>query len=143
VNDHQARQHQQQADARRFLQALSAGQVHVFDRFQNLIEPGCKVVYQPPEAPLCDVISVQPVLDPNLPTGLLDVTMTTTLKVRTRGNMAMTGAIVVGPPPEDRQPATAQTTVPAGSLAKDPPAEEPDPPMESPTDHAGQIKLVE
>jgi len=87
MNEHQARAREAQKAQQQFLQALSAGQVHAVDRFGMPITAGAKVLHSGQIDLVFDVISVAPILDPKVPPGMLNVTVTVTFPMQVRANM--------------------------------------------------------
>ena len=65
MNEQQRRQQEMQTAQRRFLQALSAGQVGAKDRFGRAVGPNMKVLFKLPFDLIWDVASVAPMLDAN------------------------------------------------------------------------------
>lgn len=119
-NEHQIRQKQIQDASRQFLRALSAGQVGAKDRFGNTIEGGQRLLYKTPHDLIFDVVTVNPVLDPRVPPGSMDITLSVTFPLRVAVNTANPNAIVV----TQAQPKTDNAAIqPAGEA----PAEEPTP----------------
>jgi hypothetical protein len=113
MNDHRARQEQMQKASRAFLQALSAGQVSAVDRFGLKIEPGSKLLYHGAVDVVYDVVSVNPVLDPRVPPGILEIMVTVTFPIRTQANQINPLAVVM---PHLRQ-------APVDAPPTDPPSE--------------------
>lgn len=97
-----------QAESRRFLSALSAGQAGARDRFNNIIEGGQKLLYKTPYDLIFDVVSVAPVLDPQAPPGMMDVMLTVTFPLRVMANQANPGAVIVAKAQPQEQPASGQ-----------------------------------
>lgn len=54
-----------------FARALSSGQVKILDRFANPIEKGSLVMWRTPFDLVWEVKDVVPVLDPNMPVGIV------------------------------------------------------------------------
>lgn len=86
MNESKVRSINQETAHRRFIQALSAGQVGAYDRLQQPIQVGVKVLWSPPYDLIYDVTSVAPVLDPGAPAGLMNVTLTVTATVQMAAN---------------------------------------------------------
>ena len=100
VNEHQLRQ-QQKANARlEFFKALAAGQVHVYDRFGSVIEPGARILWHPSVDPVVEVQAVQPNPDPESPVGQMLVTLAVTISVAVAPNQPWQTFILMGAPPE-------------------------------------------
>ena len=78
MSEQKRRADELEAGRRRFLTALSAGQVGVNDRFGRRIEPGMKVLIHAPVDLVFDIAAVGPVLDPHVPPGLMVVTVSLT-----------------------------------------------------------------
>lgn len=121
MNEHQVRQKQMQEASRQFLQALSSGQANPLDRFQNIIQRGQKLLYKAPVDVLFDVVSITPVLDPNVPPGYLDVQLTVTFPVRVLANQQNQRMIVMqtSPAKEEEKPSDTAT----GATEATPPAD--------------------
>lgn len=109
MNDHKARQAQMQAASRQFLNALSAGQAGARDRFNNIIEPGQKLLYKTPFDLMFEVVAVAPVLDPNVPPGMMDVTLAVRFPLRVMANQPNPGAVIVAQVQPEEKPATEQS----------------------------------
>lgn len=80
------RQQEAQKATQQFLRALSAGQVHAIDRFGLPIEAGSKVEFHGSLDLVFDVVGVAPILDPKVPPGMLNVTLTVTFPMQLRAN---------------------------------------------------------
>lgn len=100
-----AEQHAQQLKS--FAAAFGRGQARAVDRFGNPIHDGDKLMLRFQVDPIVDVISVNPVLDPKLPAGLIDVMCTVTFPLRVQAGMPFQMAHIIA----RRQ----ETSVPAGS----------------------------
>jgi hypothetical protein len=80
-----------------FAEAARAGHVGVGDRFGNRLEPKQLVVWiAPPHGMIYEIVSVDPVLDPNAPPGLMRVTLTMTAPVTYRAGQNAVDITVVG-----------------------------------------------
>lgn len=123
MNEHRVKQQQMQEASRQFLRALSAGQAGAPDRFGKMIQPGNQVLYRTPFDLIFTVVSVTPVLDPNSPPGLLDVTLSVTFPLRVPANRVNPNAVIVqeGTPPQ----ANAEVQPDAPPVGDDPPADDP------------------
>lgn len=58
-----------------FARAISTGQAGVLDRFGQKIEPGALVLFHPPYDYVYTVTDIAPVLAPNVPPGMVRVTL--------------------------------------------------------------------
>lgn len=96
MNEQQRRQQEMQTAQRRFLQALSAGQVGAKDRFGRAVGPNMKVLFKLPFDLIWDVASVAPMLDPRQPPGLLVVTLIGKCTYTMMANQPDVNMIVMG-----------------------------------------------
>lgn len=101
MNEHQRRAQELAEGRRRFLTALSAGQVGVNDRFGNRVEVGQKLLIHSPVDLIFDVTSIAPILDPHAPPGLLTVTVSISApfnQFSMQANQPWQHAIIIGVP---------------------------------------------
>ena len=90
-----------------FASAFAQGQAKAIDRFSNEFKPGDKMMIRFAIDPVVDVVSVNPVLDPKAPAGLIDVVCTVTFPLRVQAGQPYQGCNIIA----RRQ----ETAVPAGS----------------------------
>ncbi len=95
MNEQNRRAEEARRASKQFLQALSAGQVSPLDRFQNPIRMGDKVLYKTPYDLIFTVQAITPVLNPNVPPGLMDVILTVTVPLRVAANQPNPNAVIV------------------------------------------------
>ena len=133
MNDHQARQQQLQAQQRRFLQALSAGQVSALDRFGQKMEAGQSLLFRPPFDLVYQIAGISPVLDPRMAPGLLAVTLTVTFPFHVQGNQPNPNAVIVLGKTQAAPPETPKPETPDG--------ETPTPPAPAPETEPGPLLL--
>lgn len=107
MNDQKRHAEQHAQNLRNFAAAFGRGQAKALDRFNNEIRDGDKLMLHFAIDPVVDVVSVNPVLDPKAPAGLIDVLVTVTLPLRVQAGQAFQGCNMVA----RRQ----ETAVPVGS----------------------------
>ena len=104
----QRRQQEDHArNLRNFASAFGRGQAKALDRFGNEMREGDKMMIRFAIDPVVDVVSVNPVLDPKAPAGLIDVVCTVTFPLRVPAGQPYQGCNIIA----RRQ----ETAVPAGS----------------------------
>jgi hypothetical protein len=130
VNEHQLRQKQAQEQTRRFLQALSAGQVGAVDRYGRLLKVGQTVLIQPELALEFQVTAVNPVLDPKVPPGYMSVTFSASFPLIDKANTPWMRVLIVKEPAE-------------GAAGFVPPAEEPHEAEDADVETAGAPEVQE
>jgi hypothetical protein len=107
MNEHQRRQ-QEMADARRkFADGVARGQIAALDRFGNRIDIGDKLMWKNLVDLVFDVVAVNPVMDPRVAPGLMDITLTVTFPIRYNGGVPYDKAVIIA----KREP----VSIPAGS----------------------------
>lgn len=110
------------AQTRAFQAALGDGRVAATDQMQRPLVPGDLVHVDSPQARVFQIASVEPVLDPTMPTGTLRVILQADLTVFISAGAPMTGVLLVLP----REVAAAASAGPAAAAA--PTGETPDTP---------------
>lgn len=92
----QERRGQEQARARKnFAGAFARGQVAAVDRFGRPINEGDSIIIAFDPDPVVSVVSVNPVLDPKVPAGYVDVTCTITFPLRVVAGQPYMGATII------------------------------------------------
>lgn len=91
------------AQRRQFLQAFSTGALAAVDRFGNPIQPGCKMLFRNQVDMVVTCVAVNPVLDPRVPPGQVDVILSMQAPVRVTAGQQFPFFCVVGQPPAEGQ----------------------------------------
>ena len=107
MNDQRRQQEDHARNLRNFAAAFGRGQAKAMDRFGNEMREGDKMMIRFAIDPVVDVVSVNPVLDPKAPAGLIDVVCTVTFPLRVPAGQPYQGCNIIA----RRQ----ETAVPAGS----------------------------
>ena len=96
MNEHKRRSEAAQAEIKKFLTALSAGQAAPVDRFNRKIEVGQKILLSTPVDLVFDVVGIAPVLDPQAPPGLINVQVTVTVPITCQANRPAQNVVIIG-----------------------------------------------
>ena len=115
MNEHQLKQQAMEAQRRRFLTALSAGQIRAVDRYNRTIEVGQVLLIKLPVDPEFEVTAISPNLDPNAPSGLLTVTVQTTIPLMIQANVPWSAAIILKERARDGDTSKDGTKDPSGA----------------------------
>jgi hypothetical protein len=132
MNDQRRRNEEMAAARNQFAAAVARGQVSARDRFNKEIKPGDKVMFKNVIDPVYTVISVDPVLDVNAPSGLMRVMIAVTYPVDTPGNQPHAHMVIVArqapvamPMPDENNgagPEGERDQVTKDATVQDPPA---------------------
>ena len=122
VNEHKIRQEQLAQQRRQFAQAVARGQLSALDRFGHPLSEGDDVLLRGDADPVFTVAAVGPVVDPNLPPGLMQVTLTTTFQYRVQAGQPAAPIVIIGrrrpviAPPNGQDPSLAPDTPCGGQV---------------------------
>ena len=108
MNEQKRRNEAAQAEIKKFLTALSAGQAAPVDRFNRKIEVGQKILLSTPVDLVFDVVGIAPVLDPQAPPGLINVQVTVTIPITCQANRPAQNVVIIG----ETQPSADPTKEP-------------------------------
>ena len=99
MNDQKRRQEESATARRQFAQSVARGQLGAMDRFGQPIEAGDQLMVRTPFDLVFTVVTVNPLLDPRAPAGLMDVVCTVTFPLRIPAGQPYTMAHVVSKRP--------------------------------------------
>ena len=105
MNDQRRNAEQHAQSLRNFAAAFGRGQANALDRFGNPIHDGDKLMLRFQVDPIVDVVSVNPVLDPKAPAGLIDVMCTVTFPIRVQAGVPFQMSHIVARRAETQPPA--------------------------------------
>lgn len=107
MSEQERAQKEHAQNLRNFAVAFGRGQARALDRFGNDIRDGDQLMVRFQVDPVVSVVSVNPVLDPKVPAGLIDVMCTVTFPLRVPAGQMYQGCNIVA--------RRAETSVPQGS----------------------------
>ncbi len=104
MNEFQRKQEALATQKRQFAQAVARGQAGALDRMGQQIEAGDKILLHTEVDLIFDVVSVNPVLDPRVPPGVMEVAVTVTFPLQIPAGRPFPKVVIIA----RRQPAEAQ-----------------------------------
>ena len=95
MNEQERRGQEMARQRKAFAGAFARGQANAVDRFGRVIGAGDSLILKFDPDPVVSVVSVNPVLDPKVPAGYVDVTCTVTFPLRVVAGQPYLGATII------------------------------------------------